>query len=113
MARSTEAERVRRVNAAHQLLSDEMTLAEASEVLAERFSVGMRQAYRYLQEACEVSSPLEPPEPKEVFTVKLPISLIERLRTHPRRSKQSLSDFVCQALKCALEEESSRRGRTR
>jgi len=113
MARSTERERIRRLNAAHQLLSDEMALAEAAEALAERFSVGTRQAYRYLQEACLVSSPLEPPEPKEVFTVKLPISLIEQLRTHPRRSEQTLSDFVCQALKRALEEQSPRRGRNR
>lgn len=113
MARSTEAERARRINAAHQLLSDEVALAEAAEVLAKRFAVGERQAYRYLQEACVVSSPLEPPEPKGVFTVKLPISLIERLRTHPRRSEQSLSDFVCQVLKRALEEQSPRRGRTR
>lgn len=112
MARSSQVERVHRVNTAHQLLQDEMAIAEAAEVLSERFSVGKRQAYRYLQEACQASSPLNPPEPKDVFTVKLPVRLIAQLRSYPRPAEQSLSDFVCQALRRALEEQSPRRGHT-
>ena len=117
MARSSQVERVHRINAAHQLLQDEMAFAEAAEVLSERFVVGKRQAYRYLQEACQASSPLDSPESKDVFTVKLPITLIEQLRSHPRPPGQSLSNFVCQALERALEEQSppqrANRGRTR
>lgn len=117
MARSSQVERVHRVNVAHQLLQDEMAFAEAAEVLSARFAVGKRQAYRYLHEAYQASSPLESPEAKDVFTVKLPVSLIEQLRSHPRPPGQSLSNFVCQALERALEEQSptqrSKRGRTR
>lgn len=100
-----------RINAAHQLLRDEMTLVEAADVLSARFAVGRRQAFRYLEEACQVSSPLKAPEPKGVFTVKLPVSLIDQLRSYPRRPKQSLSDFVCQALRRSLEDQSPQRGR--
>lgn len=117
MARSSESERVHRINAAHQLLQGEMAFSEAAEALSERFAVGRRQAYRYLREAFRASSPLDAPEPKDVFTVKLPVTLIGQLRSHPRPPGQSLSDFVCQALERALEEQSpprpARRGRTR
>ena len=111
MARSSQVQRVHRINAAQQLLQDEMTFAEAAKVLSERFAVGKRQAYRYLQEACLASSPLQTPEPKDVFTVKLPVSLIDQLRSHPRAPGQSLSDFVCQVLRRALEQQSPRSGR--
>lgn len=117
MARSSQVERVHRVNVAHQLLQDEMAFTEAAEVLSERFAVGKRQAYRYLQEAYQASSPLASPEPKDVFTVKLPVTLIKQLRSRPRPRGQSLSNFVCQALEHALEEQSppqrAKRGRTR
>ena len=79
-----------------------MAFAEAAEVLSDRFAVGRRQAYRYLQEAYQASSPLDTPEPKDVFTVKLPVTLIEQLRSHPRPAGQSLSNFVRQALERAL-----------
>jgi hypothetical protein len=114
MARSSHTERVHRINAAHQLLQDNVDFTEAVEVLAKRFSVGKRQAYRYLKEACQSSSPLSAPGDKAVFTVRLPIILIEQLRNHPRPTGQSLSDFVCHALQRALEEQRPRRrGRTR
>ena len=104
MARSSQPERVHRINAAHQLLQDNVAFAEAAEVLSQRFSVSKRQAYRYLKEAYQCSSPLNTPADKAVFTVRLPISLIEQLRSHPRPTGQSLSDFVCHALRRALEE---------
>lgn len=113
MTRSSQSERVHRINTAHQLLQDQMALAEAAAVLSERFSVGKRQAYRYLEDACRISARLDPPETKGVFTVKLPVSLIRELRTHPRPSGQSLSDFVCQVLRQALEEPSPQSGRIR
>jgi len=113
MARSSQAERVHRINAAHRLIEDELTLAEAAGVLSERFAVGKRQAYRYLRQACQASAPLDAPEPKEVFTVKLPVGLIQQLRSHPRQPGQSLSAFVCQVLRRALEEQSMRGGHSR
>jgi predicted DNA-binding transcriptional regulator YafY len=114
MARSSQVERVHRINVAHQLLRDEMAFAEVAEVLSERFAVGKRQAYRYLREACQASAPLDSPEPKDVFTVKLPVTLIEQLRSHPRLPGQSLSNFVCRALERALEKQSPpQRGHSR
>ena len=113
MARSSQAERIHRINAAHQLLQDNVAFTEAAEVLAKRFSVGKRQAYRYLKAACQSSSPLSAPDDKAVFTIRLPVNLIEELRNRPRPAGQSLSDFVCHALQRALEEQRPRRrGRT-
>ena len=113
MARSSQAERVYRINAAYQLLQEDVAFTEAVEVLTKRFSVGKRQAYRYLEEACQSSSPLSSPEDKAVFTLRLPVSLIKQLRSHPRTPGQSLSDFVYLVLRRALEEQSPpRRGRS-
>ena len=93
MARSSQAERVYRINAAGQLLREEVALAEAVEVLAKRFSVGKRQAYRYLEEACQ-SSPLSSPEEKAVFTVRLPVGLIEQLRS-PSAAPRAIIERLC------------------
>jgi hypothetical protein len=113
MARSSQSERVHRINAAHQLLQDNVAFAEAAEVLSKRFSVGKRQAYRYLKEACQSSPPLSTPDDKAVLTVRLPVNLIDQLRNQLRPTGQSLSDFVCQALRRALQEQRPRqRGRT-
>ena len=117
MARASHSERIHRINAAYQLLQQNVAFAEAVEVLAKRFGVGRRQAYRYLKDACNSSAPLDAPDDKAVFTVRLPVHLIEQLRNHPRPTGQSLSDFVCQVLKSAMEEEKQQRppgrGRTR
>jgi hypothetical protein len=72
MARSPDSERVRRLNAAVELVQKYGANAEAARVFAERYGVSLRQAYRYVREAHAQRRPLPVPEPKVVFTVKLP-----------------------------------------
>src|SRR6476646_8742931 len=78
-----------RVNAAADLL--------AARVLAGRFGCSPRQAHRYVQRAGR-SGHVAVPAPAAVFTVKLPVPLIARVRTHAAASGRTLSAVVAQAL---------------
>src|SRR5271166_6829203 len=51
MARSTDAQKSERLNAAHSLLARGMGMTEAVVSLSRQFGISRRQAYRYLQEA--------------------------------------------------------------
>jgi hypothetical protein len=93
---------VERVNAAYVILQKNTPAPEVAHALSRRFKVSRRQAYRYMEEASRLTGILKSPEPKGVFTVKLPVSLIGRLRTHPRPPGESLSDFAARALSGAL-----------
>ena len=56
-----------------------------------------RQAHRYVQRAGR-SGHVAVPAPAAVFTVKLPVPLIARVRTHAAASGRTLSGVVAQAL---------------
>ena len=51
MARSTDAQKAERLNAAHSLLARGTGMAEAVVLLSRQFGLSRRQAYRYVQEA--------------------------------------------------------------
>jgi len=107
VAKSSEAEQARRVNATIHLLEQRTS---ASRVLAEivaRYGLSRRQAYRYLQQAQQASSPLAVPEEKGVFTVKLPRPLIAQVRRQARQQHASISAWVEQALRLGLEQSKS------
>lgn len=99
-ARADQA--ARRVNAAAKLLAAGCEVAEASRRLAVQHRISERQARRYVERACE-QGPVEVPSAKTVFTVKLPIELVRRLRQHARRSGQTISALVALALTEFLE----------
>lgn len=105
MAKIGKRDHTRRVNAAHELMQAQEPLASAVAILAKRFGVTTRQAYRYLESAVQNAAPMEIPEAKAVLTVRLPVGLISRLRARPRPPDQSLSDFVAAALSAALAKE--------
>jgi hypothetical protein len=86
-----------RVNAAADLLDSNVPAAEAARELARRFGCSPRQAHRYLERAAE-SGHLPVPAPASVFTVKLPVPLIARVRAHAAASGRALSAVVGQAL---------------
>jgi hypothetical protein len=90
-------EYARRVNAATQLLESGVTMAEATQVLAQRFGCSTRQARRYAEHAAR-EGPVVAPEPTTVFTVKLPASLAARVREQARASGSTISALVTQAL---------------
>lgn len=92
----------RRVNTAVELLASGWEVAEASRELARRHRISERQARRYVERA-RASGPVEIPSTKIVFTVKLPVDLVRRVRQQARRSGQTISAVVALALKEFLE----------
>ena len=86
-----------RVNAAADLLDAGVPAADAARELASRFGCSPRQAHRYVQRAGR-SGHVAVPAPAAVFTVKLPVPLIARVRTHAAASGRTLSAVVAQAL---------------
>jgi hypothetical protein len=86
-----------RVNAAADLLDGGVAAADAARELAARFGCSTRQAHRYVQRA-DRSGHVAVPAPSKVFTVKLAVPLIARVRAHAAGSGRTLSAVVAQAL---------------
>ena len=72
-------------------------MAEASSALAQRFGCSLRQARRYAERAAE-SGRASVPEQTTVFTVKLPMALVARVREQAKASGSTISALVAQAL---------------
>jgi len=102
MARSPDAIRVERLNAALGLLDEQRTLADAAAMLVATYGMSKRQAYRYLNEARKRPHPVPVPPRKIAFTVKLSEGLVLQLRQRARSSGQTLSELVSQALDAFL-----------
>ena len=100
--RSRADEYAHRVNEAMELLEEGTSSTEVAEALAQRHGVSVRQGWRYVREATERSAPLEVPEQKVVFTVKLPESLAERVRAVAATRGKTLSALVSEALEAWL-----------
>lgn len=76
------------------------------EIVAElvrRYRVSKVQALRYVKEAQAARRPLLVPERNVVFTVKLPLSLVQRLRAAARSGEESISAMVARALEAFLQ----------
>jgi len=102
-------QRAERLNRARELLQDVDELPEAAMQLAEDAAISSRQAYRYLQQAQRLKAPVPLSEAKSAFTVKLPGSLIQRVRQYANAKGVSISEVVSRAL-LALLAERRRRG---
>ncbi len=102
MAKSSGAEQARRVNATIQLLEQRSSNSGVVVELVARYGLSRRQAYRYLRQAQHASSPLNIPQEKNVFTVKLPRPLIAQVRRQARQQRTSISAWVEQALRVGL-----------
>ena len=98
MSRATEPQKAARLNRARALLREITTLPAAVERLARDCAISPRQAYRYLQQAERLSAPVPVGEAKRAFTVKLPPSLIQRVRGYATATGTSLSEVVSRAL---------------
>ena len=108
MARSPDATKAERINAALECLQQHASLAEAAQALTHTFGISKRQAYRYLKAAQAQGQPMPVPERKIAFTVKLSEGLIQELRQCASQTGLSLSELVSLALEAFL-----RRGRRR
>ena len=98
MGRASEAQKAERLNRARVLLRQIDQLPEAVERLAQDCSISPRQAYRYLQQAKRLKEPVPVSESKLAFTVKLPHSLIQHVRSYASVKKISISEVVSRAL---------------
>src|SRR6266496_1388655 len=98
MPRASGAQKVERLNHARDLLRHVDQLSDAVEQLAQGYSISPRQAYRYLQQAQRLKQPVPPSEAKLAFTVKLPGSLIQRVRAYAAAKGLSISEVVSRAL---------------
>lgn len=108
MGRASDAQKAMRLNRARTLLREVATLPAAVERLAQDCAISPRQAYRYLQQAQRLTAPVPVGEAKLAFTVKLPRSLIRRVRLYATASGASISEVVSRALLAFLP-----RGRSR
>jgi hypothetical protein len=102
MSRASSTQKAERLNRARVLLQQADQLSDAVEQLVQDCSISPRQAYRYLKQAQQLKRPVPPPEAKLVFTVKLPHSLIQRVRTYAATKRLSISEVVSRALLALL-----------
>ena len=102
MPRASEIKQAERLNRARDLLRQNDQLSDAVSQLARDCSISPRQAYRYLQQAQRLKQPIPPREIKQAFTVKLPHSLVERVRTFAAAKGVSISEVVSRALLALL-----------
>src|ERR1700738_4318517 len=77
MARSTDAQKAARLNAAHRLLARGQSVGEAALSLSRQFAMSRRQAYRYIEEAQLIGRPVPVVESATAVTFKLPPSLVD------------------------------------
>jgi hypothetical protein len=98
MPRASEAQKAERLNRALDLLRHVDQLSDAVGQLAQSCSISARQAYRYLEQAQRLKQPVPPSEAKLAFTVKLPHSLIRRVRAFAAAKGLSISEVVSRAL---------------
>ena len=109
--RSTQSEFALRVNTAKKLLLTAGSPEVARRLLVQRFRISERQAYRYLSVAEETSHPVQIPEEKVVFTVKLPSTLVQKVRETVEKQEMTISEWVEDALQNMLKEAKHTRGK--
>lgn len=102
MGRASDPEKAKRLNRARDLLR-RFDVRDAVERLARDCAISSRQAYRYLKQAQRLRAPVPVAEAKLAFTVKLPHSLIHRVRLYARAKGLSLSEVVTRALLTLLQ----------
>ena len=95
------------MNQALRFLQQALPPAKAARRLARAHDISARQAHRYVQLAQKSAVPVSIPEEKAVFTVKLPRSLIRRVRRIARQRGGEISAWVAEALQRALPADSS------
>ena len=98
MARSTQAQKAIRLNAAYRLLARQMSLAEAAETLVRENGISLRHAYRYLEQAAQLDRPLDVAEPAQPISFKIPGNVIRALRTYAAANELTLSAVVTRAI---------------
>ena len=102
MARSTQIQKTERLNFAHGLLVEGLSMREATTVLSREFGLSRRQAYRYLQAAVGLDHPLKAPAASIPITLKIPSDIVEELRAHAKTSGLTMGEIVARAVSTFL-----------
>src|SRR3989337_2244025 len=98
MKRAENSELVKRINSAFTMLQKEKPQPQIVERLIGKYGVSQVQAYRYMQLAKEINEKIAVPESSVVFTVKLPPTLIKRVKKLSKSKRLSISKGVHTAL---------------
>jgi hypothetical protein len=102
MARATQADKARQLNAAHQLLERNTKLSDAAQRLSRELGLSLRQAYRYLEQAARLKRPVEILQTTVPITLKLPPRTARRLRACARSRRLTIGTIVTRALDAFL-----------
>jgi hypothetical protein len=102
MARSTDAQKSERINAAHSLLTRGTSMAEAVLSLSHQFGLSRRQAYRYLQEAQAIGRTVPVVAASVPITLKMPANIVRDVRAYSVSSGLTLSEIVTRAITAFL-----------
>jgi predicted DNA-binding transcriptional regulator YafY len=100
--RAQAGQYAQRVNRALALLR-RFPVPAVLRALVQRYQVSLRQARRYVEAAQHHPRGVPVPEQTVVFTVKLPVGLVRRVRARARLTGSSLSALVTRALEDWLE----------
>ena len=100
--RALASQYAQRVNQALALL-DRFAVPAVLRTLVGRYQISLRQARRYVEVAQEHPRGVPVPELTMVFTVKLPVGLVRRVRARARATGTTLSALVARALDDWLE----------
>jgi len=98
MARSTQAQKAKILNAAYRLLSQRMGTAESAAALSRENSISLRQAYRYLEQAVQLKRPVTVAEPALPITFKIPGNVVRMLRMYAAANNLTLSEVLTRAI---------------
>jgi len=98
MARSTDAQKAERLNAAHSLLARGTSMADAVVSLSRQFGLSRRQAYRYLQEAQAIGHSVPLVAPSVPITIKMPANVVRDVRAYAVLSGLTISEIVTRAI---------------
>ena len=98
MTRSTKMQKSERLNAAHRLIAQGISMAEAALMLARDHGLSRRQAYRYIEEAQAMPRPAPVIEPSVAVTFKLSVRVIGDLRAYAATSELTLGEIVSRAI---------------
>jgi len=103
MPKSNSQEYAHRINMAVALLKSNKSTSQVILSLMKLYSISERQAHRYIQKGKQLEECVPIPEEKIIFTVKLPVSLIDRIRKQSCKRQQKISDLITQAILRFLE----------
>lgn len=98
MGRAQNTELAKRINQAFTLLQKNKLQPQIVEQLMGKYGVSVNQAYRYIRLAREIDEKMAIPERSVVFTVKLPPTLIRRIKKLSGSKGLSISKVVHTAL---------------